>query len=295
MIGSYHNIFRVGAIMQDLGFWILNDVVWRKSNPMPNFRGTRFTNAHETLIWASMGEKARYHFNYRAMKTLTDELQMRSDLVHADLRRAGTAQAGLGTGFTRRSSLRRCSTSRAAGDDRKPADVVLDPFFGTGTTGAVAKLLFRQMDRLRARVRLSRGGAGTYPDGLPLGSMYALQTMQSQRAAPKVAFGALVEGGFLSRAPNCSIGSAAGPPRCAPTARSSAGARRGSIHGVGKALQGLPSCNAGPSGMSSTKAQAKPIDSLRQLYLRRWRIERSQRRRSAEKRSSQLVIPAKAG
>ncbi|MFN6935845.1 MAG: DNA-methyltransferase, partial [Tsuneonella sp.] len=81
VIGSYHNIFRVGAILQDLGFWILNDVVWRKTNPMPNFKGTRFTNAHETLIWASMGEKSRYQFNYRAMKTLNDELQMRSDWV----------------------------------------------------------------------------------------------------------------------------------------------------------------------------------------------------------------------
>ena len=81
VIGSYHNIYRVGAIMQDLGFWLLNDIVWRKSNPMPNFRGTRFTNAHETLLWASQGEKARYHFNYRAMKTLNDELQMRSDWV----------------------------------------------------------------------------------------------------------------------------------------------------------------------------------------------------------------------
>ena len=81
VIGSYHNIYRLGAMLQDLGFWILNDIVWRKTNPMPNFRGRRFTNAHETLIWASMGEKARYHFNYRAMKTLNDELQMRSDWV----------------------------------------------------------------------------------------------------------------------------------------------------------------------------------------------------------------------
>ena len=81
VIGSYHNIYRVGAILQDLGFWILNDIVWRKSNPMPNFRGTRFTNAHETLLWCSQGEKAKYHFNYRAMKTLNDELQMRSDWV----------------------------------------------------------------------------------------------------------------------------------------------------------------------------------------------------------------------
>ena len=117
VIGSYHNIFRVGAMLQDLGFWILNDIVWRKSNPMPNFRGTRFTNAHETLIWASMGEKARYHFNYRAMKTLNDELQMRSDWVHPDLRRAGAAQAGRPQGAPD-AEARGAALPRAAGDDR---------------------------------------------------------------------------------------------------------------------------------------------------------------------------------
>ena len=142
VIGSYHNIYRVGAILQDLGFWILNDIVWRKTNPMPNFRGTRFTNAHETLIWASQGEKAKYHFNYRAMKTLNDELQMRSDWVipicggQERLKEGGTKvhPTQKPEGLLYRVLL--ATTERG--------DVVLDPFFGTGTTGAVAKRLGRE-------------------------------------------------------------------------------------------------------------------------------------------------------
>src|SRR5438067_795231 len=143
VIGTYHNIFRIGAAVQDLGFWILNDVIWRKTNPMPNFRGRRFTNAHETLLWCARDERARYTFNYRAMKALNDDLQMRSDWL-----------------------LPICSGSeRVKGDDgakahptqkpeallyrillacTKPGDVVLVPFFGTGTTGAVARRLGRR-------------------------------------------------------------------------------------------------------------------------------------------------------
>ncbi|MET0180356.1 MAG: site-specific DNA-methyltransferase, partial [Novosphingobium sp.] len=139
VIGSYHNIFRVGSILQDLGFWILNDIVWRKSNPMPNFKGTRFTNAHETLIWAAHGEKARYTFNYRVMKTLNDELQMRSDWV---LPICG------GPERIRRDGVKAHPTQKPEAllyrvllATTRPGDVVLDPFFGTGTTGAVARRL----------------------------------------------------------------------------------------------------------------------------------------------------------
>ena len=138
VIGSYHNIYRVGAILQDLGFWILNDIVWRKSNPMPNFRGTRFTNAHETLLWCSQGEKAKYHFNYRAMKTLNDELQMRSDwllpicngserIKDADGKKAHPTQKP------------EALLHRVVLASTRVGDVILDPFFGSGTTGAVAK------------------------------------------------------------------------------------------------------------------------------------------------------------
>src|SRR5882672_11467885 len=141
VIGSYHNVFRIGAAVQDLGFWILNDVIWRKSNPMPNFRGRRFTNAHETLLWCAYSREARYTFNYDAMKSLNDELQMRSDWLiplcggperlKTDGRKAHPTQKP-------EALLHRVLLAAT-----KPGDLVLDPFFGTGTTGAVAKRLGR--------------------------------------------------------------------------------------------------------------------------------------------------------
>jgi modification methylase len=144
VIGSYHNIFRVGAILQDLGFWILNDVVWRKTNPMPNFRGRRFTNAHETLIWAAKSaEQKTYTFNYDAMKALNGDLQMRSDWllpICSGPERLKDAQgAKLHPTQKPEALLHRVILASAA-----PGDIVLDPFFGTGTTGVVAKRLGRR-------------------------------------------------------------------------------------------------------------------------------------------------------
>ena len=143
MIGSYHNIFRVGAILQDLGFWILNDVIWRKTNPMPNFRGRRFTNAHETLIWAAREAGAKgYTFNYEALKAGNDDMQMRSDwilpLCTGDERLKDADGEKLHPTQKPEALLARIILSAS-----RPGDVVLDPFFGTGTTGAVAKRLGR--------------------------------------------------------------------------------------------------------------------------------------------------------
>ena len=144
VIGSYHNIFRVGAIMQDLGFWILNDVIWIKTNPMPNFRGVRFTNAHETMVWASTGEGRTYTFHHHAMKGLNDEKQMRSDwwlLQTARPReRVRDENGDKGHSTQKPESL----LYRVILSSTNPGDVVLDPFFGSGTTGAVAKALHRQ-------------------------------------------------------------------------------------------------------------------------------------------------------
>ncbi|HVW73728.1 MAG TPA: site-specific DNA-methyltransferase, partial [Rhizomicrobium sp.] len=143
VIGSYHNIFRVGAVLQDLGFWILNDVVWRKSNPMPNFKGRRFTNAHETLIWATKNPEQKYTFNYEAMKALNDELQMRSDWTlpicagHERLKGADGQKA-------HSTQKPEALLHRVIVSSTKPGDVILDPFFGSGTTGAVAKRLGRR-------------------------------------------------------------------------------------------------------------------------------------------------------
>ena len=265
VIGSYHNIYRVGAMMQDMGFWLLNDIVWRKTNPMPNFRGTRFTNAHETLLWASMGEKARYHFNYTAMKTLNDELQMRSDWL-----------IPICSGGERLKD----DTEHKAHPTQKPeallyrvllattekGDVVLDPFFGTGTTGAVAKRLGREWigcereDDYRsvAHARIGRE--------LELDES-ALTTMQSRRTAPRVAFGALVEAGML--APGTQLFDAKRRWQAEVRADGSiaSGKLSGSIHGVGKDLQDAPSCNGWTFWHLEHEGRAQPLDVLRQLYL----------------------------
>ena len=162
VIGSYHNIFRVGAILQDLGFWILNDVVWRKSNPMPNFRGKRFTNAHETMIWAAKSARQPYTFNYEAMKALNDDLQMRSDWtlpICAGAERLKSANGDKAHSTQKPESL----LHRVIVASTKPGDVVLDPFFGSGTTGAVAKRLGRRFIGLRETPTMSASRASALP------------------------------------------------------------------------------------------------------------------------------------
>ncbi|KPF76447.1 modification methylase [Blastomonas sp. AAP25] len=264
VIGSYHNIFRVGATLQDLGFWILNDIVWRKANPMPNFRGTRFTNAHETLIWASRDEKSKYTFNYRAMKTLNDELQMRSDWVipicggQERLKRGGTkAHPTQKPEALLYRILLACTN---------PGDVVLDPFFGTGTTGAVAKRLGREWigcerDPIYCEVAEERIEAA-----LPLDES-GLKTMQSPKSQPRVAFGTLVETGFIQV--GAVIMDKARKHRATVRADGSllTGDHTGSIHKVGASLQNAPSCNGWTYWHIETKDGLKPLDSLRQTYL----------------------------
>lgn len=187
VIGSYHNIFRVGYIMQDLGFWILNDIVWNKTNPMPNFKGTRFTNAHETLIWATKNPKAKYTFNYEAMKAMNDDVQMRS-----------TWEIPLCTGKER---LKNEETGEKLHPTQKPeallyrvimassnvGDVILDPFFGTGTTGAVAKRLGRNFIGIEKDATYIRGGAGASGGGgSQPGERGARIYLQAQAAAGTV-------------------------------------------------------------------------------------------------------------
>src|SRR3954468_6198458 len=195
VIGSYHNIFKVGSAIQDLGYWILNDIVWRKANPMPNFKGTRFTNAHETLIWASMGEKARYTFNYRSMKTLNDELQMRSDWEFPIC--GGPERLKKNGVKVHPTQKPEALLYRIMLACSKPGDVVLDPFFGTGTTGAVAKRLGRHWIGIEREPVYIEAAEERIAAALPLDES-ALTTMQSPKAAPRVAFGALIENGMLS-------------------------------------------------------------------------------------------------
>ena len=264
VIGSYHNIYRVGAILQDLGFWILNDVVWRKANPMPNFKGTRFTNAHETLIWASMGEKARYTFNYRAMKTLNDELQMRSDWVLPVC--GGPERLKSGGTKVHPTQKPEALLYRVLLATTNRGDVVLDPFFGTGTTGAVAKRLGREWIGCEREAIYRKAARERIDLALPLDES-ALTTMQSARSAPKVAFGTLVETGWI--APGTQVWDK--KRRLSATVRAdgslASGADTGSIHGLGAKLQGAPSCNGWSFWHIEREGALKPLDALRQLYL----------------------------
>src|SRR5882672_2763095 len=197
VIGSYHNIFRVGRILQDLGFWILNDVVWRKTNPMPNFRGRRFTNAHETMIWASRDQNARgYTFNYEALKAGNEDIQVRSDwtisLCTGEERLKGRDGKKIHPTQKPEALLARVILSAS-----RPGDLVLDPFSGTGTTGAVAKRLGRRfigIERDSSYVEAAeRRIAAIEP--LPAATLAPFMTA---RAAPRVAFSALVERGLIS-------------------------------------------------------------------------------------------------
>ena len=264
VIGSYHNIFRVGATLQDEGFWILNDIIWRKANPMPNFKGTRFTNAHETLIWASKSENARYTFNYRAMKTLNDELQMRSDWSfpicggQERLKRNGTkAHPTQKPEALLYRILLACT---------RPGDVVLDPFFGTGTTGAVAKRLGRDWIGIEKEETYIEVAEERIAAALPLDES-AITTMQSPTAAPRVAFGTLIETGALT--PGVHLYDARRRWSAEVRADGSllAGNEIGSIHKLGATLQKAPSCNGWTFWHYLDGDELRPIDALRQAYL----------------------------
>ncbi len=265
VIGSYHNIFRVGTAVQDAGFWILNDIVWRKSNPMPNFKGTRFTNAHETLIWAAHNDKAKYTFNYRAMKTLNDELQMRSDWLipicggQERLKRNGTK--------AHPTQKPEALLYRIMLATTKPGDVVLDPFFGTGTTGAVARRLGRdwigcEREEVYCEVAEERIAAA-----LPLDES-ALKTMQSPSAAPRVAFGQLVETGYVKAGAVLTDKKRQYSATVRADGSILCGAHTGSIHKVGSLVQDAPSCNGWTYWYySAADGAMKPVDDLRQTYL----------------------------
>jgi len=264
VIGSYHNIFRVGAILQDMGFWILNDVVWRKANPMPNFKGTRFTNAHETLIWASMGEKAKYTFNYRLMKTLNDELQMRSDWVLPIC----SGQERLKKGGTKVHPTQKPEALlyRVMLATTNKGDVVLDPFFGTGTTGAVAKRLGREWIGCERESVYREAALERIELALPLDES-ALTTMQSHKAPPKVAFGTLIETGWIEAGTVLTDTKRRIKALVRADGSLLAGADSGSIHGLGAKVQDAPSCNGWTYWHIEHEGELKPLDAVRQLYL----------------------------
>ncbi|HEY7809034.1 MAG TPA: site-specific DNA-methyltransferase [Allosphingosinicella sp.] len=265
VIGSYHNIFRCGAALQDLGYWILNDIVWRKSNPMPNFRGTRFTNAHETLIWASRSEDSRYTFNYRAMKALNDELQMRSDWL-LPICSGGERVKGEGGGKAHPTQKPEALLYRVLLACTNKGDVVLDPFFGTGTTGAVARRLGRNWIGIEREKRYVKVARERIDSTLELDES-AMKTMASKRTAPKVPFGSLVETGWI--APGTLLTDAKGRWQatvCADGSIEREG-EQGSIHKIGAGVQGAPSCNGWTFWHMDWEGSLQPLDALRQRYL----------------------------
>jgi modification methylase len=260
VIGSYHNIFRVGAIVQDLGFWLLNDVIWRKTNPMPNFRGRRFTNAHETLLWCAHNRETRPTFNYEAMKALNDDLQMRSDWL---LPVCGGPERLKRDGKKAHPTQKpEALLHRVLLATTRPGDLVLDPFFGTGTTGAVAKRLGRHFIGVErdpdyiaiARARIA--GVDAAPDD-------SVATPQ-KRDEKRVPFGAIVERGLLK--PGDILFDVSGRMSAKVRADGTliSAEARGSIHQVGAQIQGAPACNGWAFWHYLEEGQRMPIDLLRQ-------------------------------
>ncbi len=196
VIGSYHNIFRVGAVLQDLGFWFLNDVIWLKTNPMPNFRGVRFTNAHETLIWASKFQGARYTFNHHAMKGFNDSKQMRSDWEIPLC--TGDERLKVNGSKVHPTQKPEALLYRVILSSSNPGDVVLDPFFGSGTTGAVAKKLHRHWIGIEQEVRYIQAAQkrieAIQPE--PYDDL-VFDVRDKKRLAPRVPFVRLLEEGLL--------------------------------------------------------------------------------------------------
>ncbi|MCF6304576.1 MAG: site-specific DNA-methyltransferase [Rhodobacteraceae bacterium] len=262
VIGSYHNIFRVGVALQDAGFWILNDVIWRKSNPMPNFRGKRFTNAHETMIWAGKSDTSKYTFNYEALKELNEGIQMRSDWVLPICNggeRLKNAKGEKAHPTQKPESL----LHRVLIASTKQDDVILDPFFGSGTTGAVAKKLGRNFIGIEREAKYREVAEKRINDVRKYDSD-SLKTTTAKRSEPRVPFGNLVERGMLR--PGEQLYSLNGRHRAKVRADGTLVAHdaRGSIHQVGAALEGAPSCNGWTYWSFKRDGKKVPIDMLRQ-------------------------------
>ena len=261
VIGSYHNIFRVGAIMQDLGFWILNDIVWRKSNPMPNFRGRRFTNAHETMIWAARDETTKYTFNYEALKAANEDVQARSDWLIP----LCTGEERLKDGNGKKvhpTQKPEGLLARVLLSSSKPGDLVLDPFGGTGTTGAVAKRLGRSYIGFERDKTYAAAAEKRIAAILPLPGA-TLAPFVTAREAPRVPFAELVERGMIL--PGTKLVDARKKHGALVRADGAImlGDKVGSIHRMGALAQGAEACNGWTFWHVETKQGLKLIDELR--------------------------------
>ncbi|MBU0581826.1 MAG: site-specific DNA-methyltransferase [Alphaproteobacteria bacterium] len=264
VIGSYHNIFRVGASLQDLGFWILNDVVWRKTNPMPNFRGRRFQNAHETMIWASRDQKGKgYTFNYDALKASNDDVQMRSDWLFPIC--TGNERLKNEKGDKLHPTQKpEALLARVMLASTKPGDVVLDPFFGSGTTGAVAKRLGRNfvgVEREQAYI----DAANERIDAVRPMNLADLEGMPSKRAEPRVAFVSLLDAGVMKPGTMLYDSKKRWAARVRADGTLAVGDTAGSIHKVGAVVQGLDACNGWTFWHYERSGGLTQIDELRRI------------------------------
>ncbi len=264
VIGSYHNIFRVGTIIQNLGFWILNDVIWNKKNPMPNFRGTRFTNAHETLIWASKSKKSKYTFNYQSLKCLNDDLQMRSNW---ELPICNGAERLKKNGKKVHSTQKpEALLHRILLATSNKNDLILDPFLGSGTTVAVAKKLGRNYYGIEKEKAYLKATEHRLKKIKPIEDDF-LDTLQNNRSKPRIPFGSLVELGIIK--PGTTIFDNKKKISAKIMADGSIKHERtaGSIHKVAATILGAESCNGWTFWHYNSNGTVVPIDHLRQRLI----------------------------
>ena len=261
VIGSYHNVFRLGAALQNQGFWILNDVVWRKSNPMPNFRGTRFTNAHETLIWASKAEGSKYTFNYEAMKSFNEGVQMRSDWTIPICNGGERLKDDQGD-KVHPTQKPEALLQRIMISSTNPGDVVLDPFFGTGTTGAVARQLGRHFIGIEREDAYRRAAIDRISKVTPIDAKM-LETSKSKKSEPRIPFGNLIENGLLCVGDELTSSDGRHIAKVRVDGSIESDGKQGSIHQVGAALLGAPTCNGWTFWHFGPENNRRLIDELR--------------------------------
>ncbi len=268
VIGTYHNIYRIGSIMQDLGFWFLNDVIWIKTNPMPNFRGVRFTNAHETLLWASKYKGAKYTFNHHAMKSLNEDKQMRSDWVIPIC--SGSERVKINGKKAHSTQKPEALLYRVILSSSNVGDVVLDPFFGSGTTGKKKKKLHRQwigIEREESYIRVAQQRLDSTIPEMFEEKIFNVSDMA--RLAPRVEFAALVEQGLIKPGTKLYFQkdiSVVAHVRPNGKLMLQNGVE-GSIHQVGKILMKGSPCNGWDHWFYEDEAgQLRSIDELREKY-----------------------------
>jgi site-specific DNA-methyltransferase (adenine-specific)/modification methylase len=264
VIGSYHNIFRLGTAIQNLGFWILNDVVWNKNNPMPNFRGTRFTNAHETLIWASKNQKSKYTFNYQSLKCLNDDLQMRSNWnlpICSGSERLKKNGKKVHSTQKPESLLHRILLASS-----NRGDYILDPFLGSGTTAVVAKKLGRICFGIEKENKYFNAAKQRLNKTIPIEDNY-LDTLQNNRSKPRIPFGSLVELGIIK--PGMDIFDQKRKVNAKIMADGSIKYQKseGSIHKIAAKILGAESCNGWTYWHYNMNGSIVPIDNLRQKLI----------------------------